>query len=798
MGRLAPLVVASLVLSAPHAHAGAPRNQQKRPAAPPTITRAPADARYFVRDDDDPRVLHKSPAYLREGLGRDWFEKYARPPIAKEVLDRIEAAGHPMSGPMPERPSPSMLSPALATVLNGDVIVVEGTADLVITGENGLEFVHGYSGLQQIVNRVWSQLGDEYDFISVFTTFSDQSTAAYYLPLQQDTVGLGDCNTDPPAGQPAESFGCEFSQLQEGSVLQGFVFMNSLDSWAQWDRSYDGFAHALDDKDASVYAVLGQEIAHRWVAGLRFVDPRTKTVSKKLLGRDLSHWAAWVDTQASVLDGWDWEVEDDGEFKLVDDMANFSTLDLYAMGALPVAAAKPFFFIDDARYVPISGVVGNQMIPGDAVLQIPSVSYLAEIGVALRATGEQVDLTIQDIVDAEGNRCPDPDHAQKTFRQAVVLVTRPGQTAAQAANDVVELQTVMTTWEDWWSEKTGRALTLCTGLNSECVQAQASLGTSTVDIATGEVFIEPGTAATIRIPASATGDVVRNAVAHVKLTGNGAELAVISKTEIPVGDIAVGETVEVPVKLTVDTTYTCGYSTIVEVSLTSDNAATATERYRVFPGYEELFAATFDDGDDGFQVNPDGKDEVRAGELSRTDVETSCEMTRRTPERDASPGGRGAFVTGVPGDLDGLSSVWSPKAGISLRDTSDPEIRFVYWLDGEPGDSLKVSLSEDDNLYTEALTIEESAHDWTVAVVRIKDVFGGQIPKVLFARFEFEGHGHLEGGLDEVRVLDDAGACEKSVGFFGCSSVPPSGSSTLPALGALLVLGALARRRRTR
>lgn len=794
MARGTAFAASLLVLAALPAFAGkSPRANVKKPPPPAHLRYAPVTGDpYFVRDADDPRKLHPAPGFAERGFDRGYFERFARPPIKPEVFDRLEAQGLRTTSRLPAAPATPMLSPMLATVVQGDVLVVEGTADTVGQGESGPVFNHGV-GLEEVVTRVWNLLGDEYDFVTVFTTFADESTAAYYLPLRQDTVGLGDCNPNT-----SETFGCEFSQLGDEAVLQGFVFMNSVDYWSNWDYNYDGFVHDLDDPEASIYAVLGQEVAHRWVAGLRFVDPRTLQVSKRLLGRDNSHWAAWVDTQGSVLDGWDWEADDDSNFTLVDDMSSFSTLDLYAIGALPLHAAEPFFFIDDARFKPVSGFVGNQAVPADAVLQLPSVQFMDEqYGVTLQATGEKVDLTIQDIVDAEGNRCPDPDHTQKTFRQAIVLVTRPGESASEAAAYVAELETVAATWERWWSDKTRRALTICTALDGECVHPVVALGAAEIETQDGTGFIEPGRKATVRVPATATAATVKNAIARVRLKGNGAETAVLKATEIPIGDIAVGATVDVPVELTIDASHTCGYSTIVEVSLESDNAQTTTERYRIFPGYEELYAATFDEGDDMFEVNPDGQDDVETGALERVDVELSCDMTRRTPERDASPGGRGAFVTGADDELKGLTSLWSPD--ISLRDTTDPEVRFVYWLDAKTSGSLKVSLRGDDELYQEALTITESAHDWVVNVVRIRDAFGGKLPSQVSVRFEFEGaDGQVEGGIDEVRVLDVAGTCEKGVGFFGCSATDVSRATPVPALAAVLGVVALALRRRRR
>src|SRR5690606_27272224 len=131
----------------------------------------------------------------------------------------------------------------------------------------------------------------------------------------------------------------------------------------------------------------------------------------------------------------------------------------------------------------------------------------------LKGTGEQVDLTIQDIVDAEGNRCPDPDHTQKSFRQAIVLVTAPGQTAAQVSTQVAELELMMATWEFWWSDRMDKVLTLCMSLNENCNHVDLSIGFGEVDDDDG--VVELGEVFNLVFLVSAKNGLVKNAVACV-------------------------------------------------------------------------------------------------------------------------------------------------------------------------------------------------------------------------------------------------------------------------------------------
>lgn len=772
------------------AHAGASGGTgAKARKAPQGMHTAPAENPYFVADPDDARVLLPAPGFLERGFDRGYVEKMARPPLPAHVLDELEAATS-SRGPVPvSLPAPGP-SPYAATVVSGDVVVVEGNSSLVVSTQNGLGFNHN-NGMFDVINEVLGRLGDNFDFITVWTTFPDPNVAAYYLPLRQDTRGLGECDLNR-----GRTFGCEFDQTG-GLQLQGVVFMNSISTWQQWDRDFDGTQHPLDSFDSAIYSTLGQEVAHRWGSGLRFVDPRNGSVSNKLLGRDGSHWAAFVDTDASVMDGWDWAPPVDGRFDLVNDMDVFSTLDLYTMGALPVAAARPFFVIDNAVFDENDGLnIDGDRIPGDAVLAfgLPSVSLMEQLGIDLGARGEKVDLTIQDIVDAEGNRCPDPDHTQKSFRQAIVLVTRSGQTAAQAAADVEDLQVVADTWERWWSDRTGHALTLCTELDQECEHAEAALGGGAIESEAGD-FIERGTTITITTLASAAGDDVKNARLVLTLDGNGADQAKLEESEIAIGDLAEGKEVEVPVEVSFDGDYNCASNTIVVAELVSDNAATVREEYRLFPGHATIFVETFG-SDDDFEVNADGQDRATAGAMKRVNIELSCEMTKRTPERDMTPGSRGAYVTGARDELDGDTSLWSPE--IDLSGTADPVLTFDFWLEGDEGDTMRVQLSADGEEFVDVLEEAEQIHGWGLGRLKIKDAFEGKLPEKVTARFLFAGKGRLEGAVDNVKVLDPEGQCRQlAQGFCGCTTDGgASPQASLVAVVGLLGLRTLRRRRR--
>jgi uncharacterized protein (TIGR03382 family) len=515
------------------------------------------------------------------------------------------------------------------------------------------------------------------------------------------------------------------------------------------------------------------------------------------------------------MDGWDWADDDGkGRFELLSDMEGYSTLDLYTMGALPVAAAKPFFVIDDAVFE-VNGAdrigIDGARIPADIVLQLPSVALMEEIGMDVGASGRKIPVTMQDVANAEGNRCPDPDATQKSFRQAVVLVTRPDQTPAQVAGQIADLNTVLETWEAWWLDRTNKTLRLCTSLDPdfECSHA-------VMEMVGGEVThegdsLQPGGKGTIALTVAATGRDVENARISFATIGESAEFVTLDDA-VDVGTIKAGEEKTVNVDVAFAADYPCGFSALVRATVSADNAADVVEEVRMFPGLKTLSEETFADDSHKFGVNADEKDGTTSpneGALRFTDnVELTCDMTQRSVERDASPGDRGAFVTGpgtdhVPnlldddagqgGELAGDTSLWSPK--FDLKGTRDPELRFAYWFDGGEGDSLKVQLSGDgEQTFLTGKEVTESFHGWVVGRVSVRDVFDN-VPEQVTVRFLFNSEsGTAEGGIDDVRVLDYDGQCLSAArgGFCGCST---NGDAT-PVAPVAMLLGLVALRRR--
>ncbi len=236
---------------------------------------------------------------------------------------------------------------------------------------------------------------DSYDFLVTFTTFpvSLGEAVGLHWSVRNGVQGIGIEQFDNSGG-----FGSD-------GRLQGYIDMGPLASHAN-----DPFDPAFEE----TLNVLTHEILHQWAAHVRFQRPG-EPESDGLLGRDGSHWSFLLDSGASVLYGNQWRDNGDGTFTTDGGMKFYSPLDLYLAGFLAADEVPPFVLIDS---------------PGFDRNRLP------ERGVTV--TGTPVQVTIEDVINAEGHRIPSASESQKEFRAAFLLVTRPDETVPQAQIEALD------------------------------------------------------------------------------------------------------------------------------------------------------------------------------------------------------------------------------------------------------------------------------------------------------------------------------------------------------------------------
>jgi hypothetical protein len=178
----------------------------------------------------------------------------------------------------------------------------------------------------------------------------------------------------------------------------------------------------------STLSVMGQECGHRWLAFLEFRDGTAN--SKELLGRDEAHWSFFFDSDASHMEGNDIEDMGNGLFRTVGAVARYSALDQYVMGLRAEFDVPPMFVV-------------TKVTSGQNAEDAPKV------GVDIRGTRK--DVSIADIVAANGVRRPDASVAPRVFRQAFIyLVSQP----RESSGDLNKIERIRAAWETFFSEST--------------------------------------------------------------------------------------------------------------------------------------------------------------------------------------------------------------------------------------------------------------------------------------------------------------------------------------------------------
>lgn len=231
-------------------------------------------------------------------------------------------------------------------------------------------------------------------YVSFYLAWDINAFFAFYQPIANDVKGIG--------------------QQTHGNVngLNGLIFMNSIDLYSSYGESYREFLFDM---------IWGQEFGHRWGSFLTFTDEDGQP-SDELLGRDDSHWSYFMDTDWSWMEGNDWTQSGNSFTTNFDTFGQpgygYSQLDMYTMGLIPASGVDDVFFIRNP-----SGS-GKREDP-------PAIMY----GQPDTVTGKRVNVSIDQIIDAEGERVPSFDKAKRHFQVANLVILRSTDSLTQAIQD---------------------------------------------------------------------------------------------------------------------------------------------------------------------------------------------------------------------------------------------------------------------------------------------------------------------------------------------------------------------------
>jgi len=280
--------------------------------------------------------------------------------------------------------------------------------------------------LQEVARRFFKQYPDAFDLLIVYgaSTFERLTITgrvvqkgAFTLPVavwaKNEIEGLG-----LPPFDDAATFG-------SAGRLRLVVNMDLLRSYpADPLEKFRGTKSAMD--------ILAQMVGHAWGAYVRFDDSGVPS-DALLAGTERFTWNFFLDTDASELDGHDWEILPRDRFRSVAANERYSPLDQYLMGLRPPEEVPPFFLIEN----PVGAEGRTRGSP-------------PELGVIVG--GSPRTITLADILRVEGPRRPAYAEAPKTFRLAFILIVPEG--VPVTAIDLNKLELFRRTFELFFEQAT--------------------------------------------------------------------------------------------------------------------------------------------------------------------------------------------------------------------------------------------------------------------------------------------------------------------------------------------------------
>ena len=292
-----------------------------------------------------------------------------------------------------------------------------------------------YAGYYPIEDGFLKVHADDSEFIVVYTTFKlIEGVGAFYQSLANDVAGIGYAQ----AAELDAVIPSEFFDDTPGSRFQGMLHMND---WRNFLLPGN-----VGYNDEWISLVFGQELGHAWLA---FVHADLGAgASDLMLGRARAHWSFYLHSDGSPVEGHRWTDHGDGNFTAAQlDAYQFSDLDLYLMGLLPPEEVKPWFIIEDPHDCVDSAKPDKECAPPEGF------GFKAD---QYRVKGTRRDITIDDVIAAEGPRVPAYPDAPNEFNLSFLLIKRPDETLCDqelAAIDEIVDRSIAT----WVGQTRGRA-----------------------------------------------------------------------------------------------------------------------------------------------------------------------------------------------------------------------------------------------------------------------------------------------------------------------------------------------------
>ena len=261
---------------------------------------------------------------------------------------------------------------------------------------------------------------DAYDYLVFFNNMGVQAAtgALAYEVTARNLYRAG-------YGDEVRDLGKHFGSARR---LQAVMNMGPLSQYpTDPDAKVPGRGSLTGD---SAMTILGHEAGHLFLAFASVRDPQNAD-AKIMLKSDGAHWSFDFNSEASLLEGNRLRDNGDGTFSVTGTVEGYSLLDQYLMGLVPPEQVPPTF------------VVLNSPIPPDYPTWYSAPPF----------RGTRRDIYIEELMQVEGRRAPDPTVSQRHFRFGFVLVVPAGTTPGDV--ELAKLEGYRSRFADYYARYTG-------------------------------------------------------------------------------------------------------------------------------------------------------------------------------------------------------------------------------------------------------------------------------------------------------------------------------------------------------
>lgn len=292
-----------------------------------------------------------------------------------------------------------------------------------------------YAGYYPLEEGFLAVHPDDSEFIIVYSTFNlVDGVGAFFQSLANDVKGIGYSH----AAELDPVIPAEFFDDTPDSKMVGMLHMNN------WQFFLNQGTTDLNEEWISL--VFGQELGHAWLA-FPYID-QGMGASDVMLGRAKAHWSFYLNTGGSPVEGHRWTDNGDGTFTAEKLSAyEFSDLDLYLMGLMDPKEVKPWFVIEDPHDC-VDSQLPNMECPPPETHRFKSPTFT--VG------GTRRDITIDDVIAAEGVREPAYPNAPSEFNLSFLLIKRPDEVLCDAEYELID-KVIDRSLEMWVGQTRGRA-----------------------------------------------------------------------------------------------------------------------------------------------------------------------------------------------------------------------------------------------------------------------------------------------------------------------------------------------------